>query len=85
MPLTGKERRKYLEPLKEKNAGGEHISSDPAGLLLRKRKKEQGTAVETPGGDASGSTKGATKKESENQPEGCWKGQPIGEGHCCGG
>jgi len=58
MPLTGKERRKYLAALKEKNASGEHISSDPAGLLLRKGKKDQGAAGETPGCDASGSVKG---------------------------
>jgi len=61
MPLTGKERRKYLEALKEKNVAGEHISSDPAGLLLRKGKKDQGSARETPGGDASGSSKGAVE------------------------
>ena len=61
MPLTGKERRKYLEALKEKNVGGEHISSVPVGLLLRKGKKEQGTTGETSGGDASGSTKGAAE------------------------
>jgi len=57
----GKERRKYLEALKEKNAGGRHISGDPAGLLLRKGKKDQGTAGEMPGGDASGSSKGAAE------------------------
>jgi len=58
MSLTGKERRKYLAALKEKNASGEHIASDPADLLLRKGKKDQGAARETPGGDASGSNKG---------------------------
>jgi len=58
MPLTGKERRKYLAALKEKNALGEHIASDPAGLLLQKRKKDQGAVGETPGGNASGSNKG---------------------------
>jgi len=61
MPLTGKERRKYLAALKEKNASGEHIASDPAGLLLRKEKKDQGAAGETLGGDASGSNKGAAE------------------------
>jgi len=59
MSLTGKERRKYLAALKEKNASGRHIASDPDGLLLRKGKKDQGSAGETPGGDASGSNKGA--------------------------
>jgi len=58
MPLTGKERRKYLAALKEKNASGEHIASDPAGLLLRKGKKDQGVVGEIPGGDASGLNKG---------------------------
>jgi len=61
MPLAGKERRKYLEALKEKNDGGEHICSDPTGLLLRKGKKDQGNAGETPGGDAGGSSKGAAE------------------------
>jgi len=59
MPLTGKERRKYLAALKEKNASGEHIASNPAGLLLRKGKKDQGAAVEASGADASASNKGA--------------------------
>ncbi|KEH15510.1 hypothetical protein MTR_0909s0020 [Medicago truncatula] len=54
LPLTGKERRKYLEALKEKNASAEHIASDPAGVLLRKgaKKKELGPSVEASGGDA---------------------------------
>jgi len=59
MPLTAKERRKYLAALKEKNASGEHIANDLASLLLRKGKKDQGSARETPGGDASGSNKSA--------------------------
>ena len=53
MPLIGKERRKYLAALKEKNASGEHIASDPASLLLRKGKKDQGVVAEAPGGDAT--------------------------------
>ena len=51
LPLTGKERRKYLADLKEKNASGEHIASDPASLLLRKGRKDQAVNAETPGGD----------------------------------
>ncbi|RHN51389.1 hypothetical protein MtrunA17_Chr6g0468031 [Medicago truncatula] len=41
LPLSGKERRKYLEALKEKHASGEHISSDPAGVILRKGTKKR--------------------------------------------
>ncbi|AES70118.2 hypothetical protein MTR_3g048220 [Medicago truncatula] len=41
LPLSGKERRKYLEALKEKNASGEHISCDPAGVILRKGAKKR--------------------------------------------
>lgn len=51
MPLTGKERRKYLEALKENNASGEHIKSDPTGVLLRKGGKRKDT---TAGGEAPG-------------------------------
>jgi len=61
MPLTGKDRRKYLAALKEKNASGEHIASDPAGLLLRKGKKDQGASREASGAHASGSKKGAAE------------------------
>ncbi|RHN65804.1 hypothetical protein MtrunA17_Chr3g0083951 [Medicago truncatula] len=41
LPLSGKERRKYLEALKEKHASGEHISSDPVGVILRKGAKKR--------------------------------------------
>lgn len=41
LPLSGKERRKYLEALKEKNASGEHIASDPAGVILRKAARKR--------------------------------------------
>ncbi|RHN51953.1 hypothetical protein MtrunA17_Chr6g0474931 [Medicago truncatula] len=53
LPLSGKERRKYLEVLKEKNASGEHIVSDLAGVLLSKgaKKKELVPSVEASGGD----------------------------------
>jgi len=53
LPLTRKERRKYLAALKEKNASGEHIASDPAGLLLRKGRKDQAVNAEAPRGDAN--------------------------------
>ncbi|RHN41168.1 hypothetical protein MtrunA17_Chr8g0363151 [Medicago truncatula] len=45
--------RKYLEALKEKNASGEHIVSDPAGVILRKgtKKKENTSNSEPAGGD----------------------------------
>ena len=58
MPLTGKERRKYLVALKEKNAVGEHIVSDPAGLQLRRGKRDHSAASETPEDDvmAAGSS-----------------------------
>jgi len=63
LPLTRKERRKYLATLKEKNASGEYIASDPASLLLRKGKKDQAVNAEVPGGDANkmvgASSKGA--------------------------
>jgi len=65
MPLTGKERRKYLAALKEKNASGGHIASDPTDLLPRRGKKDQGVAAEAPGADAtevaSASNEGASK------------------------
>ncbi|KEH25779.1 hypothetical protein MTR_6g034305 [Medicago truncatula] len=44
LPLSGKERRKYLEALKAKNASGEHIASDPAGVVLRKGAKKRDNA-----------------------------------------
>jgi len=62
MPLTRKERRKYLASLKEKNAAGEHIASDPAGLLLQRGKRDPFAVFETPEGDidrgAGSSSKG---------------------------
>ncbi|KEH16385.1 hypothetical protein MTR_0202s0040 [Medicago truncatula] len=53
LPLSGKERRKYLEALKEKRASGEHIASDPAGVILRKgaKKRENVSSSEPAGGD----------------------------------
>ncbi|RHN51914.1 hypothetical protein MtrunA17_Chr6g0474441 [Medicago truncatula] len=49
LPLSGKERRKYLEALKEKHASGEHISSDPAGVILCKgTKKRENVASSEP-------------------------------------
>jgi len=66
MPLTGKERRKYLAALKEKNASGEHIASDPAGLLLRKGKKDQVVVVKAPWGDANEMAGASNKGASED-------------------
>ncbi|KEH26360.1 hypothetical protein MTR_6g053030 [Medicago truncatula] len=53
LPLSRKERRKYLEALKEKHASGEHIASDPAGIILRKgaKKRENVSSSEPAGGD----------------------------------
>ena len=48
LPLTRKERRKYLAALKEKNASREHIASDLAGLLLRKGINEQVVNAKAP-------------------------------------
>jgi len=66
MPLAGKERRKYLAALKEKNASGEHIASDPANLLSRKRKKDQGVAAEAPGAYATEVASALNKGTSED-------------------
>jgi len=52
MPLTGKERRKYLAELKEKKSVGDHVVSDPTGLQLRKGKKDPPAASETLEDDA---------------------------------
>ena len=52
MPLTGKEKRKYLAELKEKKSVGDHIVSDPTGLQLRKGQKDPPAASETPEDDA---------------------------------
>ncbi|KEH41494.1 hypothetical protein MTR_1g051540 [Medicago truncatula] len=48
------DRMKYLEALKEKHASGEHIASDPAGVILRKgaKKRELVANAESAGGDA---------------------------------
>lgn len=53
LPLSGKERRKYLEALKEKHASGEHISTDPTGVILRKgtKKRENVASSEPAAGD----------------------------------
>jgi len=66
LPLTGKEGRKYLAALKEKNALGEHIASDPAGLLLRKGKKDQAVNAEAPGSDANEMVDASSKGASED-------------------
>ena len=51
MPLTGKERRKYLAALKEKNVVRDHIASDPAGLLLQRGKRDPSVVFEISEGD----------------------------------
>jgi len=66
LPLTGKERKKYLAALKEKNDAGEHIVSDPSDLLLRKGKKDQSAIAETPEGDADAAAGALEKAVSDD-------------------
>ncbi|AES76998.2 hypothetical protein MTR_6g090350 [Medicago truncatula] len=65
LPLSGKERRKYLEALKEKHASGEHISSDPAGVILRKgaKKRDHATSSEP----ATGEVDAVPEKRAEGE------------------
>lgn len=65
LPLSGKERRKYLEALKEKNASGEHISSDPSGVILRKaaRKREHASSSDP----ATGEVDVVAEKKAEGE------------------
>ena len=65
MPLIGKERQKYLAALKEKNAAGGHIISDPAGLLLRRGKRDQSAFSKTPEGDADAAAGSSGKGEAD--------------------